>query len=55
MNRCLPRTRLSDERVLVLLDGLPVSGRVGGAFDLSRLPTSIVERIEIVKGPQSVL
>jgi len=46
---------LGEQRVLVLLDGQPLSGRVGGAFDLSRIPTSIVDRIEIVKGPQSVL
>ncbi|HEY9225318.1 MAG TPA: TonB-dependent receptor [Gemmatimonadaceae bacterium] len=46
---------VGDQRVLVLLDGQPVTGRIGGAFDLSRLPTSIVERIEVVKGPQSVL
>jgi len=46
---------LGEQRVLVLLDGQPVTGRVGGVFDLSRLPTSIVERIEVVKGPQSVL
>ena len=46
---------LGDQRVLVLLDGQPVAGRVGGVFDLSRLPASIVDRIEVVKGPQSVL
>jgi len=46
---------LGEQRVLVLLDGQPITGRVGGVFDLSRLPTSIVERIEVVKGPQSVL
>ena len=46
---------LGEQRVLVLLDGQPVTGRVGGVLDLSRLPTSIVERIEIVKGAQSVL
>lgn len=46
---------LGDQRVLVMLDGEPLVGRVGGSFDLSRLPTSAVERIEIVQGPQSVL
>ena len=45
---------LGDQRVLVLLDGQPLTGRVGGVLDLSRLPASIVERIEVVKGPQSV-
>jgi len=42
-------------RVLILLDGQPLVGRVGGHFDLSRIPASLVERIEVVKGPQSTL
>jgi outer membrane receptor for ferrienterochelin and colicins len=43
------------ERVLVLLDGQPLVGRISGQFDLSRIPASIVERVEVVKGPQSSL
>jgi outer membrane receptor for ferrienterochelin and colicins len=43
------------ERVLVLLDGQPLVGRISGQFDLSRIPTSIVQRVEVVKGPQSSL
>ena len=46
---------LGSERVLVLLDGQPVAGRISGVFDISRIPTSVVERIEVVKGPQSTL
>ena len=42
-------------RVLVLLDGQPVAGRVNGTLDLSRFPVATLERIEIVKGPQSTL
>jgi outer membrane receptor for ferrienterochelin and colicins len=42
-------------RVLVLLDGQPLVGRVNGTMDLARLPVSGIERIEIVKGPQSTL
>ncbi|MFN8581689.1 MAG: TonB-dependent receptor [Gemmatimonadaceae bacterium] len=42
-------------RVLVLLDGQPMTGRLNGNFDLSRLPLGAVERIEVVKGPQSTL
>jgi outer membrane receptor for ferrienterochelin and colicins len=42
-------------RVLILLDGLPLVGRINGVLDLSRLPVSSIERIEIVKGPQSTL
>jgi outer membrane receptor for ferrienterochelin and colicins len=46
---------LSSERVLILLDGQPLSGRLSGTFDLGRIPTSTVERVEVVKGPQSTL
>ena len=46
---------LGSERVLVLLDGQPVAGRISGVFDVSRIPTSAIERIEVVKGPQSTL
>jgi outer membrane receptor for ferrienterochelin and colicins len=42
-------------RVLLLLDGQPLVGRVNGTMDLGRLPVSGIERIEIVKGPQSTL
>lgn len=43
------------ERVLVLLDGQPVAGRIAGVLDVSRIPTAMVERIEVVKGPQSTM
>lgn len=46
---------LSSQRVLVLVDGRPMTGRIAGNFDLARLPSDIVERIEVVKGPQSAL
>ena len=46
---------LGSERVLILLDGQPIAGRISGVFDVSRIPTSVVERIEVVKGPQSTL
>lgn len=46
---------LGSERVLVLLDGQPVSGRIAGVFDVSRIPLAMVERVEIVKGAQSTL
>ena len=46
---------IGSERVLVLLDGQPLVGRLSGNFDIARIPTSIVERVEIVKGPQSTL
>jgi len=46
---------MDSRRVLVLVDGQPIVGRVNGDFDLSRIPLSGVERVEIVKGPQSTL
>ncbi len=46
---------LGSRRVLILLDGQPLVGRLNGTFDLSRVPTSLVERIEVVRGPQSTL
>lgn len=46
---------LGSERVLVLLDGQPVTGRISGVFDVSRIPASVIERVEVVKGPQSTL
>jgi vitamin B12 transporter len=42
------------EQVLVLVDGVRVND-VGGGFDLSLLATDNVERIEVIRGPQSPL
>jgi outer membrane receptor for ferrienterochelin and colicins len=46
---------LGSQRVLVLMDGQPVVGRLNGNLDLSRLPSSLIERVEVVRGPQSTL
>jgi outer membrane receptor for ferrienterochelin and colicins len=46
---------IGSERVLVLLDGAPLAGRLSGNFDLSRIPVAMVERVEVVKGAQSTL
>ena len=43
------------QRVLILEDGEPVVGDVGGAIDLSTIPIGDIERIEIVTGPTSAL
>ena len=40
--------------VKVLVDGVPVN-RAGGAFDWSRLTTNNLDRIEVVRGPASVI
>lgn len=46
---------IGTERVLVLLDGQPIAGRLSGNFDLARIPVGMVERVEVVKGAQSTL
>lgn len=43
------------DRVLVLEDGERVVGDVGGAVDLSAIPTADLARIEVVQGPTSAL
>src|SRR5213592_3299122 len=44
----------NDNFVRVLIDGVPVNDP-GGAFDFANLTTENVDRIEIVRGPASVL
>jgi vitamin B12 transporter len=39
----------SSNGVLVLLDGVPINGS-GGGVDLSRIPLSVVERFEVLRG-----
>ncbi|HEX6940248.1 MAG TPA: TonB-dependent receptor [Longimicrobiales bacterium] len=46
---------MGSERVLILVDGQPFIGRISGMVDVSRIPTSMIERVEVVKGPQSTL
>lgn len=46
---------IGSERVLILLDGQPLAGRLSGNFDVSRIPVAMVERVEVVKGAQSTL
>lgn len=43
------------DRVLILEDGERVVGDVGGAVDLSAIPTADLDRIEVVYGPTSAL
>ncbi|MCU0453776.1 MAG: TonB-dependent receptor [Bacteroidetes bacterium] len=44
---------LYDSHVLVLVDGERISGKVDGAIDLAQVPITMVDRIEVVKGPLS--
>lgn len=45
---------MSGQNVKILIDGVPVIGRVDGEIDLSQINLSNVERIEIIEGPSSV-
>ncbi len=40
---------------LILLDGVPLNEPSSYSFDLSKIPLQSVERIEILKGPQSAI
>src|SRR5690606_36996609 len=40
---------------MVLIDGMPIVSGLSTVYGLSGIPTSLVERVEIVKGPGSAL
>lgn len=46
---------LSPNRTLVLVDGRPVGGDVGGVVDLAGFPAALLDRVEVVEGPMSAL
>lgn len=45
---------ISGQNVKILIDGVPVIGRLNGNIDVSQINMNNVERIEIVEGPLSV-
>lgn len=45
---------ISGQNVKILVDGVPVIGRLDGNIDLSQLNLNNVERVEVVEGPLSV-
>ncbi len=45
---------VSGQNVKILIDGVPVTGRLNGNIDISQINMNNVERIEIVEGPLSV-
>lgn len=45
----------SPNATLLLLDGRRLAGEAGGPFELGRIPTSAIERVEIVQGPLGTL
>ena len=45
---------ISGQNVKILVDGIPVIGRLNGSIDVSQINLNDIERIEIVEGPLSV-
>lgn len=45
---------LGGENVKILIDGVPVIGRMNGNVDLAQLDLTGIERVEIIEGPLSV-
>ncbi|UTW61951.1 TonB-dependent receptor [bacterium SCSIO 12741] len=45
---------ISGENVKILIDGVPMIGRLNGNIDLSQINLNQIERVEIVEGPLSV-
>ncbi|MBA2436459.1 MAG: TonB-dependent receptor [Chthoniobacterales bacterium] len=46
---------LKSEHTQVLLDGIPINQGLAGLFNFADLTTDNIERIEVVRGPQSTL
>ncbi len=46
---------ISGENVKILVDGVPVIGRLDGNIDLSQINLENVDHVEIVEGPMSVI
>ncbi|MBN2411656.1 TonB-dependent receptor [candidate division KSB1 bacterium] len=46
---------IDGRRILILVDGLPIAGRLNNQVDLTLLDTDRIDHIEIVKGPGSAL
>src|SRR5438067_2616432 len=46
---------LASDHTQVLLDGIPINQGLAGLYDFANLTTDDIDRIEIVRGPQSTL
>lgn len=46
---------ISGENIKILIDGVPVIGRLDGNIDLSQINLNEVDHVEIVEGPMSVM
>jgi len=45
---------ISKENIKILIDGIPVIGRLNGVIDLNQINLETIERVEIIEGPVSV-
>ena len=45
---------ISGQNIKILIDGVPVIGRLNGNIDLSQINLNNIERVEIIEGPLSV-
>ena len=46
---------VSGENIKIMIDGVPIIGRLDGSIDLSQISVSDIERIEIIEGPLSTV
>ncbi|MBL7826260.1 MAG: TonB-dependent receptor [Saprospiraceae bacterium] len=46
---------LKGENLKILVDGVPVVGRLNGSIDAGQLPLNAVQQVEIIEGAQSLL
>lgn len=46
---------LRGENLKILVDGVPVVGRLNGSIDAGQLPVNAVQQVEIIEGAQSLL
>ena len=40
---------------MILIDGMPIVSGLATVYGLTGIPQSLIDRIEVVKGPQTVL
>jgi len=45
---------ISKENIKILIDGVPVIGRLNGVIDLNQINLSNIDRVEVIEGPVSV-
>jgi len=46
---------INGQNIKILLDGVPLTGRMNGNIDMSQMMLNNVERIELIEGPMSVI